>query len=86
MPYYEYVCLEHNRFTVRQGMFDERVADCPECDKPAEFRISLSNFRVAVPFTLVEDGKIIHYQPDGANIPPPVEDLARDEKKEYQYA
>lgn len=36
-------------------MSAERKANCPECNKPADFRISLSNFRFATPLTIVQD-------------------------------
>ncbi len=81
MPTYEYECQEHSRFEVRQPMSSELKATCPKCNKPAEPRISLSNFRMAIPLTVVDNGKILHYKPDGGSAPPPVEDLARDEKK-----
>ena len=55
MPFYEYRCQEHGRFEVRQPMFSERVADCPVCGKPAEFRISMPRIRIAVPLTLYQE-------------------------------
>jgi len=55
MPIYEYRCPEHGRFSVRQPMFDERKADCPECGKPAEPRISVCSFRFAEPLTVYQD-------------------------------
>lgn len=55
MPIYEYYCQEHKRFAVRQPMFDEREANCPECSKPAEPRLSTFNSRIAEPITLYQD-------------------------------
>ena len=55
MPIYTYECLEHGRFEVRQPMFGERRADCSECDKPAEFRISPCDYRSAEPITILQD-------------------------------
>ncbi len=55
MPFYEYDCPKHGRFSVRQTMDAGREANCPECDKPADFRVSLSNFRIATSLTVVQD-------------------------------
>lgn len=41
MPTYEYRCSECGKdFEKFQRMSDEPVADCPECGKPAERRLS----------------------------------------------
>ncbi|KKN29855.1 hypothetical protein LCGC14_0839840 [marine sediment metagenome] len=55
MPIYAYECLKHGRFEIRQPMFDERKADCSKCDKPAEPRISLCDYRFAEPITILQD-------------------------------
>jgi len=55
MPFYEYRCQEHGRFEVRQPMFSDRVANCPKCGQPAEFRISLPRIRIAVPLILLQE-------------------------------
>lgn len=55
MPFYEYVCQKHGKFSVRQSMSSDKVADCPECNEPAEFRISLPNVRIATPLTILQD-------------------------------
>jgi len=80
MPFYEFECLEHGRFTVRQPMFDKHSADCPSCSKPAERRFSC-NFRFAVPLTIYQDlGGVgdrhrgyqeIGHNPDSGITPPP---------------
>lgn len=36
-------------------MFSDKVADCPVCGKPAEFRISLPRIRIAVPLTIYQE-------------------------------
>ena len=54
MPFYEFECLEHGRFTVRQPMFAEHTANCPNCGMLAERRFSF-NFRFAEPITLYQD-------------------------------
>lgn len=55
MPIYEYECPKHGRFSVRQAMADVGKATCSECGEDAEFRISLSSFRFAEPFTVYQD-------------------------------
>lgn len=55
MPIYEYRCLEHGRFSVRQPMFGERGADCPKCTKPAEPRMSTCAVRFAEPVTILQE-------------------------------
>lgn len=55
MPFYEYECPKHGRFTVKQPMSDVGRATCSECGKTAEPRISLSSFRFAEPITLYQD-------------------------------
>lgn len=55
MPIYEYECSKHGRFPVRQSMTDERKANCPECGKPAEPRISACSFRFAEPLTVYQE-------------------------------
>lgn len=54
MPFYEFECLEHGRFTVRQPMSAEHTANCPDCGRLAERRFSC-NFRSAEPITLYQD-------------------------------
>ena len=54
MPYYEYHCDEHGRFTVRQPMFDKHEANCA-CGKPAERRFSVARIRSAEPLTVLQD-------------------------------
>lgn len=54
MPFYEYECLEHGRFSIRQSMFGEHKANCPDCDVPAERRFSC-NFRFAEPLAVYQD-------------------------------
>ncbi len=77
MPIYTYECLEHGRFEVRQPMFDKRKADCLECNKPAEFRISLCDFRFAEPITILKDlggsrgYQVIGWKADSGISPPP---------------
>ena len=82
--------LEHycracvNFFEVSKPMGDiDLPADCPQCGKPAGRRRFAFAHRSATPFTVVNsDGIVVHQQPDGGNIVPPVEDIARKEKKE----
>ncbi len=85
MPLYEYECLVHGRFghllPMRGGHTEFFCSSCPECGDICNGVISLSNFRMAIPLTVVDNGKILHYKPDGGSTPPPVEDIARDEKK-----
>ncbi len=40
MPTYDYDCSNGHRFEVVQKMTDDPVARCPECDAPAQRRIS----------------------------------------------
>lgn len=54
MLFYEYSCQEHGRFTIRQSMFDEHTANCPNCGKLADRRFSC-NFRSAEPITILQD-------------------------------
>jgi len=63
MLFYEYECQNHGRFTVRQSMFGEHMADCPDCGLPAERRFSC-NFRMAEPITLYQD---LGNAPDGSH-------------------
>ena len=84
MPLYEYECEAGHRFEEYHRMDDRHDASCPECDGPVRLRISLSSFRLAVPFTVcTHDGKILHRQPDGGTKLPSVEDEAKELKKEY---
>ena len=55
MPIYTYECLEHGRFEVRQPMSDERRANCLECGRIAEPRISACDYRFAEPITVLQD-------------------------------
>lgn len=55
VPFYEYRCQKHGRFETMQGMFSAKVANCPKCRQPAEFRISLSSFRIAVPLIVYQE-------------------------------
>lgn len=54
MPFYEYECQEHGRLTVRQPMFSEHKANCPDCGMLAR-RIFSVNFRMAEPVTLYQE-------------------------------
>ena len=55
MPFYEYRCQEHGRFEVKQPIFDKHEANCPNCGKPAERRISLLSLRIAEPLTIYQE-------------------------------
>lgn len=64
MPFYEYNCQKHGRFTVSQSMFEKHEASCPECGKSAERRFSMPSIRFADPITVLQDlGK----NPDGSH-------------------
>lgn len=72
IPIYAYECSSHGRFEVRQPMADERKANCPECDKPAEPRISACIFRFAEPFSVyAHDGTLLHRRQTTEKTPPP---------------
>ena len=76
MPFYEFECQEHGRFTVRQSMFCKHKANCPDCGRPAERRFSC-NFRSAEPLTIYQElpgGKgyqEIGWKPDSGISPKP---------------
>lgn len=76
MPFYEFECPEHGRFTIRQPMFSEHKANCPSCRKPAERRFSC-NFRFAEPLTIYQElsggrgYQEIGWQADGGISPKP---------------
>lgn len=55
MPFYEFECPLHGRLTVRQPMFSEHTANCPDCGLLAERRFSPANFRFAEPLTVYQD-------------------------------
>ena len=40
MPTYEYRCAEGHEFEAFQKMSDDPLTECPECDAPAERKIS----------------------------------------------
>lgn len=55
MPNYEYECEGGHRFEERRSIADRHNAHCPMCKKPVSLRISHSDSRIAVPFTVVQD-------------------------------
>ena len=71
MPIYEYECEGGHRFTEVRKIANRHDAVCPECGKWGNIKISLSNFRMAAPLTIVtpEHG-IVCQKPDGGNIRP----------------
>lgn len=52
MPTYEYCCLNHGNFEIKQSIHDEPLQKCPECEKegiksePPKKLISVSSFQL----------------------------------------
>lgn len=60
---YDFNCPLHGRFTVKQSMFTEHTANCPDCGMLAERRFSCI-FRFAEPITVYQD---LGRAPDGSH-------------------
>ena len=74
MPFYEFECPKHGRFTVRQPMFSDHIANCPDCGMVAERRFSPTDFRFAEPIGFYQDlgdglCKQIGWKPDSGISP-----------------
>ncbi len=86
MPLYEFECpICKQRFEELGSITNMPLGpSCPDCQVVTRKLVSLSSFRMAVPFTVVDsDGRVRHYQPDGGTKLPSVEDEAKELKKEY---
>lgn len=81
MPIYEYQCEGGHKFTARTSIADRHKTVCPMCKHYVRLNVSLSNFRMAVPFTVVSpEHGIVHQRPDGGRIRPtmPYKDIPRE--------
>ena len=55
MPLYEYECEGGHRFEERHSIEDRHNASCPMCRQPVRLLISLSDYRLAEPITVLQD-------------------------------
>jgi len=74
MPLYEYRCPECGNEEQRYiaDMEKRYEVTCTRCGSLLELRISLSSFRLAVPFSVFDaDGNLLSYKPDSEATEPP---------------
>lgn len=61
MPLYEYECEGRHRFESIRSADSRYNINCPSCKRSVHIRPSLSSFRMAQPFTIVDgDGTVLH--------------------------
>ena len=71
MPVYEYECECGHRFEEYRKIEDRNSVVCPMCKKLARLKISLSSFRMAVPFSVfAHNGTLLHTRQTPEKTPP----------------
>ena len=73
MPLYEYECDTcGSRFSKLCSAESRQSATCNKCGSQAKLLVSLSNFRLAIPLTvLTHNGKKVDWSPTAGEVPNP---------------
>ena len=72
MPLYEYECSNGHASEAVRAIRDRANMTCPPCGQPVHLQVSLSSFRTAVPWSVLDGkGRVMAQHPRGGESEPP---------------